>query len=351
MKLRVGDWVEVKSKEEILRTLDKKGRMEGLPFMPQMFKYCGQKFRVFKRAHKTCDWVYTAKAQRLPKGIHLDHRCDGEAFGGCQSACSIFWKEAWLKPVSGSNESAVSSQQSANSISTSVDPSAKSSSCTEADVWGGTRLGIEKGGEEPRYICQGTQVLDFTKPLPWWDIRQYIEDYSSGNVTPGRFIRGLIYAGYNLPLNSGIGLGRPMRWFYDKFQSLWGGIPNPRRTGKIPVEQPTPTCNLILQPGELVRVKSYKEILETLDTKGKNRGLSFDAEMVPYCGGTYRVRSRVRKYVDEKTGKLVIMKNESIILEGVWCQGRYSECRMFCPRSLYPWWHEIWLERVPENMN
>jgi hypothetical protein len=32
--LRAGDWVEVRSKQEILRTLDKGGRLEGLPFMP-----------------------------------------------------------------------------------------------------------------------------------------------------------------------------------------------------------------------------------------------------------------------------------------------------------------------------
>ena len=30
-KLSAGDWVEVRSKEEILRTLDKSGRMQGLP--------------------------------------------------------------------------------------------------------------------------------------------------------------------------------------------------------------------------------------------------------------------------------------------------------------------------------
>ena len=55
--LCAGDWVEVRSKEEILETLDKNGRLDGLPFMPQMFKYCGQRFQVYKRAHKTCDTV------------------------------------------------------------------------------------------------------------------------------------------------------------------------------------------------------------------------------------------------------------------------------------------------------
>jgi len=41
MKTRAGDWVEVRSKEEILRTLDKNGRLDELPFVPQMFGYSG----------------------------------------------------------------------------------------------------------------------------------------------------------------------------------------------------------------------------------------------------------------------------------------------------------------------
>ena len=49
MKLRAGDWIEIKSKEEILATLDKNGQLEGLPFMPQMFRYCGKRFKIYKR--------------------------------------------------------------------------------------------------------------------------------------------------------------------------------------------------------------------------------------------------------------------------------------------------------------
>ena len=37
-KPKAGDWVTVKSKEAILSTLDANGRLDGLPFMPQMFK-------------------------------------------------------------------------------------------------------------------------------------------------------------------------------------------------------------------------------------------------------------------------------------------------------------------------
>ena len=53
--LRAGDWVEVRSAAEILATLDERGRLDALPFMPEMLQYCGRRFRVFKSAHKTCD--------------------------------------------------------------------------------------------------------------------------------------------------------------------------------------------------------------------------------------------------------------------------------------------------------
>src|SRR2546426_1031255 len=28
------------------------------------------------------------------------------------------------------------------------------------------------------------------------------------------------------------------------------------------------------------------------------------------------------------------------------CEIRYADCRPFCPRSVYPFWREIWLERT-----
>lgn len=99
----------------------------------------------------------------------------------------------------------------------------------------------------------------------------------------------------------------------------------------------------------MVRVKSYQEILATCHADNRNRGMGFDAEMMPYCGGTYRVHKRVTKILSEKTGEMMEMKNPCIILKDVVCQGRYSECRMFCPRAIFPYWREIWLERVNEN--
>lgn len=337
-KLHAGDWVEVRSKDEILRTLDKQGRLNGMPFMPQMFQYCGKRFEVYKRAHKTCDtiaikWDYPGRS--LADGIHLDLRCDGCAYGGCQAACLIFWKEQWLKPV----DSAAVAKSHPNEE--------RNAGCTEEDVRKATRVPNLKPGDEPVYSCQATRLLDYTKPLPWWDFRQYLEDYTSGNASLGRIVRGTIYSCYyygTLALSRRF--GGPQRWVYDRFQALWGGLPFPRHRGTLPKGEPGPISTLNLRPGELVRIKSYDEILTTFDRDNRNRSMSFDGEMVPYCGRIYRVRDRIERFIDEKTGKMKALKTPAVILDDVFCRSRYSYHRMYCPRSIFAWWREVWLERV-----
>ena len=116
--------------------------------------------------------------------------------------------------------------------------------------------------------------------------------------------------------------------------------------GLVPAGRPHPFVDLKLQTGDLVRVKTHQEILTTLDKRNKNRGLSFDVEMVPFCGHVYRVRTRVDRFIDEKTGRMMSLKTPAVILEGVFCQSRFSKRRMFCPRGLHSWWREVWLERV-----
>lgn len=332
-KLKAGDWVEVLSKDEILATLDARGRLEGLPFMPQMFQYCGRRFQVFQRAHKTCDTIDSGKARTVPQGIHLNLRCDGKAYGGCQAACLIFWKEGWLRPLDG-----IELPQVRQAVSVG---------CSEADVEGATRSDDRRPGREPCYSCQATELLNFTTSLPWWDARQYLEDYTSGNVTFARIVRGFIYLGYYYgTLAKSVKYGAPARWLYDRFQALWGGLPYPRHRGIIPAGQTAPAADLKVQPGDFVKIKPYAEILKTLNTDNKNRGLHFDGEMVPYCGRTFRVRARVEKFIDEKTGYMKRLKTPAVILDGVVCRSRYSNHRMFCPRAILAWWREIWLERV-----
>jgi hypothetical protein len=331
-KLRAGDWVEVRVREEILRTLDSNAEFDGMPFMPEMFEFCGKRFQVYKRAHKTCDTVFPVRGRRVRNAVHLETRCSGLAHGGCQASCLLFWKTAWLKPVEGNvGETANAKPQPVGGAESVVDACSRSIDLTDGEV---------------RYRCQATRLPYATTDLEWWDLRQYFEDLTSGNVGVGRILSGAIYMAVYALSRAGLGLGRPIRWFYDKFYPLWDGAPFPRRTGTIPDGEPTPVKTLNLQPGELVQIKSYQEILQTLNKSSRNRGLYWDAEEVPYCEKTYRVLKRVERIINEKTGKMQEMKTPAVILDSVICESRYSECRFFCPRSIYPYWREIWLERV-----
>jgi hypothetical protein len=340
----VGDWVEVRSKDEILQTLDSNGRLEGVPFMPEMFAFCGQKFRVFKSAHKTCDYsVEPYSCRKLPQTVHLETRCSGDAHGGCQAACLLYWKTAWLTSVENGPDYAASPSRVAEKGD--LTKPSQGTDCTEQIVWAHVTE-PDACNEPPTYQCQMTEIRSATAPLDWWDIRQYLRDYFSGNVPLGRIFSGVIYWIYYSLSEAGIGVGRPMRWLYDKINPALGGTPFPRRKGLIHEGQPTPLVNLDLQPGELVRIKSQEEILRTVDTSNKNRGMYWDAELVPYCGKTFRVRSRVTRLIGERTRKMQVMKNPCIILDSVVCQARYSSCRMFCPKEMYPYWREAWLERA-----
>lgn len=347
LDLKAGDWVQIRSKEEILETLDNKGRLDDLPFMPQMFAFAGQRFQVVKSAHKTCDTVNQSGGRALPDTVHLDRlRCDGATFGGCKAACLIFWKEAWLRRV----EDGQIVQSSPGSGPLHSARKRSSSRTTEADVMAATI--VSDGDDGPTYSCQATELPRATKPLKWWDARQYVRDYRTGNSSLWYILKGGLYVPFFAFVIKASGkprLHRAVISAYDGWQRLIGGSPYGRKSGRIPVGQRTPAGEpLGLRAGDRVRVKSYDEILSMLDTNNRNRGLFFDAEMVPYCGRTFEVRNVVDRIIDEKTGKLIPIKGNSVILEGAYCKARYSDRRMGCPRSLYPFWREGWLEKVPE---
>lgn len=319
--LKVGDWVEVRSEAEILATLDERGELENLPFMPEMVKYCGQRLTVHKVAHKVCDTVSgKGGLRRLNSAVHLTGaRCDGSGHGGCQTACSMYWKESWLRKVDGPEPARSDDLASGRPLLKLVEINARKESVD---------------GEE-RFSCQATELLRAAPTcLPFKDFSQYVEDVRTGNAGIGATLRTIFVGVFNhfqwqskkvLPAKLLIKGGRP-----------WGFLRG-RVTGR------TPSGVLNLQPGELVRIKSKADIEQTLDENRFNRGMGFDEEMARFCGQTARVLNRVDRCIDEKTGQMLTMKSPCIVLEGVVCAGAYKGN---CPREFVPFWREIWLERV-----
>ena len=322
LDLRAGEFVEVRTEAEILATLDEKGEFDSLPFMPEMRQFRGRRFRVHKRAVKLCDTISWTGMYRMESAVHLEGvRCDGQAHGGCQAGCLIYWKEAWLRRVEGDE------QEQAGSAP------AQSSGCTIAQLMAATRKDAGGSSGEELFSCQATELLRAApRRVPPWDVRQYVLDVSSGNAGVGALIRSLCVGIFNEYQAASQRLPKPLQ--------IRGGKRYPFITGTL---QKTPHQSLDLRPGELVRVKSKEEIVRTLDVNNRNRGLSFDAEMLKYCGRQARVLRRVNRIIDEPTGRMMRLKNPCIILEDVICTSDY---RRLCPRSIYSYWREIWLERV-----
>jgi hypothetical protein len=315
-KLRAGDWVEVRSAREIAATLDEHGALEALPFMPEMQRHCGQRFRVYKRAHKSCDTIHKTGNRRMNRAVHLvGLRCDGSAHGGCQAGCLLFWKEEWLRRVSDGD-------------------GMRSGSAHEGELESRlARAAVREptaSGDAPAYRCQATELFTATQPISRWDLTPYVEDLTSGNVGIVEFVRVLAIALFN--------------WL----QGLRGGGGFPRFQGGT-LRGKTPRETLGVEPGELVEVRSPGEIAATLDVGSRNRGLFFDNEMVPYCGERRRVARRVERIIDERTGRMTELKNDCIVLEDVICRAHYSKGRLFCPRAITPYWREIWLRRAAER--
>jgi hypothetical protein len=298
-----------------------------------MLRFCGQPLEVVRRAHKTCDPGSGLGARRMTRAVHLAAvRCSGEAHGGCQAGCLLFWKEAWLRGPGGSPDA-------------SGPAGGGTAACTEAALRAAARTGGDHG-DEPTYACQSTRLAAATSPLPWWSPGQYVEDVTSGNVRPARLVGAALFFAYYTVAESGLGLGALLRWLYDTVQALRGGPAYPLRPGTVAPGEGTPTARLDLVPGETVRVRSYAEIRATLDGQWRNRGMYFDSEQVPFCNGVYRVLRRVERIIDETTGRMLRLGSDAVILEGVTCEARYAKCRRFCPRGIYPFWREIWLSRL-----
>jgi hypothetical protein len=291
LHLRPGEWVQVRAEAEILSTLDEHGALDGLPFMPEMRKFCGRRFRVLARADRTV--VQKMGVRRMQNAVHLEElRCDGTAHEDCCRGCLIFWKEAWLARLPASPSP----------------PSPVSSSSLRANRGQG-------------YFCQATHLDRATTHQPLFDPWQFMRAPAAENLSVPTLLRSMAILAYDV-VQYRIG-GRE-----------WNQLSGPCTK--------TPSVSLGLRPGERVRVKSRREILATLDAHGWNHGMEFSREMLPYCGRELTVLRRVDRILLDQGIKMITMK-DTVILEGAVYQALN---RRAVPRREYMFWRECWLERV-----
>lgn len=301
-RLRPGEMVEVRSLPEILATLDERGCLEGMPFMPEMVMYCGHRFPVHRRVDKVWEYAHGTGLRRVRDAVLLETlRCDGRSHGGCQAACQLIWKEAWLRPPGA--------------------PMPKASGAEHRpDLDAYTQVSV---GGERRYVCQMTEIIRASTQLPPRDSMHYWRDLMGGNVRLAPLLVVLSIRVFN-----------GIQWRLGG--ALWPVL-------KPPESDTSPHQEIGFQPGQLVRVKSKHAIEATLDRKLRNRGLGFGGDMLFCCGGSYRVAVRVDRIVHEGTGELLVFKTPSILLEKANANGG----TVLTPQNEFFFWREIWLEPQP----
>ena len=291
-----GERVKVKSFSEIRLTLDSDSCNEGLPFMPEMTRFCGGIFTIHQRADKTC--ILDHQMRRMSNAVVLNGlRCDGSSHGGCQLSCAFFWKEAWLERLIGNGNEKLSD--------------------------GGRTVGndgLKTETTDHTYFCQATELGRATcEDVQWWQLSQYQVDLRSKTFSPRGLLRELF-----------ILIRQRFLWSLVRHHQLPDNLEPP-----LGIEE-----SLGLQPGELVEVKSFREILSTLDRKGKHRGLAFVLDMSVFCGRQFQVASRVDRIILETTGKLHPVRDTVTLMGGI-CDRHRG-----CARNMYHLWREVWLKRV-----
>lgn len=303
-RLMADDWVQILSADEIRKTLDDKGTVDGLVFMPEMAVYCGKRFRVSRRAEQVCtDGAPLPAGESRVRSFKSDDvvlinglRCDGRYHDACKRGCTFFWKERWLKLVTESERK------------------------EPGEVVPDVSEFVRAREEGAAYYCQSSELTRATYHLPF-----------KGRLR--NIFRNVVHGSYGLFEM----LQTLMTWCYWRIRHRLFGI-YPRGNCK-----PTPNEALNLQAGEWVEVKSMPEIVATLDENGKNRGLHFSVDMIPYCGRRLKVWHRADNLIAEGTGVMRFLKN-TVVLEGGICD---SAVYAFggCPREDLLYWREIWLRR------
>ncbi len=298
-----GDTVRIRPLPEILATLDAQGALGGMPFQPEMMKFCGSEARVFRCLDKIYDYGRTKHMRRLDGCVLLSNlRCNGSAHDGCEADCYLIWKAEWL-------------QSSRAPRADAARPATVDVARISDAVAAGTRQGEV-------FRCQFTQLHGCTTEYPRWSLGRDLVPWLSGNYSAKAWLVAMLTRVFNGVQRRRGGVGFP---------------PQPP-LGEHLAKDPTD-----LAVGERVTVLPLEEIARTLNSQGKNKGLWFDVEMVKHCGQEYRVSARVQKIIDDATGQVRFMKTPCIMLETVDSTG---EGLHFNPQHDPIFWRESWLRRT-----
>lgn len=102
-KFLEGNSIKVRAKEEIIKSLDSSKKRGGCLMMEQMWKYCGEVFKVKKVVRNIFDEnEYKMYEVHSPFYILEGLICDGDVDPSgikCDRSCFFLWHEEWLEAI------------------------------------------------------------------------------------------------------------------------------------------------------------------------------------------------------------------------------------------------------------
>lgn len=111
LDLRPGEWVRVKSHDEILATLDKNNKNRGLWYDPEMVKHSGKTYRVYKQVHRIIHEKHGHMIEFKSPAVILENvYCQGELTKYrlfCPRAIHTYWREIWLERATAPSRAAL----------------------------------------------------------------------------------------------------------------------------------------------------------------------------------------------------------------------------------------------------
>jgi hypothetical protein len=102
--LKVGDLVEVKSKDEIMATLGPNFKNRGMLYDGEMLRYSGRRARVAQVVERIVDEKTGRMIELSDCYVLEDVVCVGLYHRFCPRAITPYWREAWLRRVEESND-------------------------------------------------------------------------------------------------------------------------------------------------------------------------------------------------------------------------------------------------------
>ena len=286
-------------------------RPRQMPFMPEMARHAGGATRS-RRVDKICDTIAATGSRRMHATVFLDDlRCDGSGHGGCQAGCRFYWKEAWLRRVD-------------HKVST---PPCRMGCCPTSSGRPGWDTDRGRGGATRALALSGDRSIQGFRAAEDFQSFAYWREFTNGNFGPLRFIplavRGLVMEVAGPPWRASSapprGAGRSprpgSRWTYTP--ANWCGCG--RRRNRSHARRAG------LEPGALLRPRDASVLRPDTPRQGPGRPVHRreDRPDAQNPEGRHHPRGPV-------------------------CSGECSTGRWFCPRAIYPFWREAWLDRVEE---